>query len=246
MASVFDGKVKVARRVRDPLTDKKLCPLGQLSFPVINTTVALGIAIGIDVTIVHGDQWIQIDGSLTINIMKNHNVTIYQNETYTVIGNRYLTIVQNFTEIVIGIYTSTTISARIITNVSITNTTYICPHIEVNVAPRNNSESSWFTWAWAKGLGALFKVDLLALKTEAVLQQISFIVSKFEVGVISTKCYGVETKMELAATWLQALQGWMKGIHTGIVGVEPMIGGVKLHGVGLTLKTLVLGVNQWI
>lgn len=246
MTSVFDGNAKVKRRVRDPLTDKKLCPLGQLSFPNINTTIALGIAVGIDVTIVHGDQWIQIDGSLTINIMKNHNVTVHQNETYIVYGNRYLTIIQNYTEIIVGIYNTTVVSARIMTNVSITNTTYICPHIEVNVTPRNNSEASWFTWAWAKGLGAAFKIDLLALKTEAVLQQISFIFSKFECGVISTKVYGIETKVEGAAAWVKALKMRLEGVYGFVKGIEPGIGGVKLHGVGLTLKTLILGVNQWV
>src|SRR5947209_5849363 len=109
MPAVFDKTTKVGRRVPDPMTDKILCPVGTLSFPVINTTIALGIAIGVDVKIIHGDYFEQINGSVTINITGNLNTTIFQNEIRLVFQNQMITVLQNLILTVVASFIHTTI-----------------------------------------------------------------------------------------------------------------------------------------
>lgn len=237
MSAVFDSQTKTARRVADPLTDKKLCPLGQLQFPSINTVIALGMFIGVDVAVIHGDQFIQVIKDLTVNILGNHKMTVIQNFISNVIGNH--------TEIIIGIRNTTIISNHITVNVGPRITNYTAVHVEVHCAPRSTSEpTSWFQWAFAKGLGCVVKVDLTVLKTEAVVQQVSAIMSKFELNAIKINPVGIDTKQAVSEMWLCGMENKLDALAMKIQPAAVAVGAVAGKLVGLITQLLTFGLNQ--
>lgn len=97
--AVFDGSVKTPRRVADPLTDKQVSLLADLTLGAINTPGAL-LYPGTDVSIVHGDQRLHVDQNRFMKVGMNQDVTIGMNEIYLVDMNRTMTVMQNYTRTV--------------------------------------------------------------------------------------------------------------------------------------------------
>lgn len=96
---VFDGKVRTARRIADPMTDKRIDSLASLSLPVINTSSAL-LYPGADVSVVNGIQHLQVSDDRNMHVGMNQNVTIGMNEIYRVGMSRTMTVMQNYTRTV--------------------------------------------------------------------------------------------------------------------------------------------------
>jgi hypothetical protein len=76
MASVFDGGVKVGRRVPDPKTDDTLPPSGSLNWTKITDVTALSKTKGVDCKLETGDRWQEINGALTENIKDAVKTTV--------------------------------------------------------------------------------------------------------------------------------------------------------------------------
>jgi hypothetical protein len=85
--AVFDGCVKTARRVADPITDKRVSSVASLTLPAINTPAALSYP-GTDVSVIHGDQQLHVDRNRIMKVGMNQDVTIGMNEIYLVDMNR--------------------------------------------------------------------------------------------------------------------------------------------------------------
>jgi len=94
--AVFDGSVKTSRRVADPLTDKQVSLLADLTLGAINTPGAL-LYPGTDVSVVHGDQQLHVDQNRFMKVGMNQDVTIGMNEVYLVDMNRTMTVIGNYT-----------------------------------------------------------------------------------------------------------------------------------------------------
>jgi Bacteriophage T4 gp5 C-terminal trimerisation domain len=94
--AVFDGSVKTPRRVADPLTDKQVSLLADLTLGAINTPAALMYP-GTDVSVVHGDQQLHVDQNRFMKVGMNQDVTIGMNEVYLVDMNRTMTVIGNYT-----------------------------------------------------------------------------------------------------------------------------------------------------
>lgn len=94
--AVFDGSIKTARRVKDPVTDKRVDSVASITMAAINTPAAL-LYPGTDVSVVHGDQQLHVDQNRIMKIGMNQNVTIGMNEIYLVDMNQHITVMQNYT-----------------------------------------------------------------------------------------------------------------------------------------------------
>ena len=94
--AVFDGSIKTPRRVADPLTDKQVSLLADLTLGAINTPGAL-LYPGTDVSVVHGDQQLHVDQNRFMKVDMNQDVTIGMNEVYLVDMNRTMTVIGNYT-----------------------------------------------------------------------------------------------------------------------------------------------------
>jgi hypothetical protein len=93
---VFDGSIKIPRRITDPFTDRLVVEVASLVLPTINTPAAL-LYPGTDVSVVHGDQQLHVDLNRFMKVGMNHNVTIGMNEIYLVDMNQTITVMQDYT-----------------------------------------------------------------------------------------------------------------------------------------------------
>ncbi len=94
--AVFDGSIKTARRVKDPVTDRRVASVASITLAAINTPAAL-LYSGTDVSVVHGDQQLHVDQNRIMRIGMNQDVTIGMNEIYLVEMNQNITVMQNYT-----------------------------------------------------------------------------------------------------------------------------------------------------
>lgn len=127
MGAVFDGQTKVGRAVADPGSDNVLPNPGSLMFAAISTPVAVTGTVGALATLVHGDRWEQLDGSLMEITNTNVTTMIMGNETQQVTGNRTLTTTGNVTETIVGMLNETLIAGE--------NSMCVGPYNRTDVAP---------------------------------------------------------------------------------------------------------------
>lgn len=93
--AVFDGSIKTARRIKDPITDRRVSSVASITLATINTPDAL-LYSGTDVSVVHGDQQLHVDRNRMMKVDMNQNVTIGMNEVYLVDLNRSMTVLGNY------------------------------------------------------------------------------------------------------------------------------------------------------
>jgi len=243
----FDKAVQIGRRVEDPEDDKDLCPPGALIWTAITTPTAMPPCIGIDVQLVHGDMWNHIEQNVMVNIQGNNTVNIFQNETYTVTQNRTTNIVGNYTKTIIGIYNHTTINAHIQLNVAVRNNTFVSPKTETHSSPKCSQEpTSWMESVMSFIGNYVIAFEASFMKIETYVQQVGAVVSKFEMAVIKSEANGIENNAEGGNMAMIGLENKLDAIGSRIQALQPSVGALKGHLVGTTLKTLVLGVNQYI
>ena len=112
MAQVFAAAVSVATGANAHTHDATSVNLGSLSSGSMTSPTALAGTSGIDAVLVHGDQWREIKGNVTVDILKNLTTNITLSEKHTVL--------QNLTNRVAGT----------------TNDTRVGVHQQWNVSPR--------------------------------------------------------------------------------------------------------------
>ena len=79
-SQIFAGSSKTMNGSFNPLSDNKTPELGALSLGAMTSPGALAATTGIDVSLIHGDEWNQIEGNLTENVLKNHQFVVKLNE----------------------------------------------------------------------------------------------------------------------------------------------------------------------
>jgi hypothetical protein len=177
----------------------------------------------------------------------DHMVTVMKNEIYTIMVNRTLSTNGNVTKTTIGSTTDTKIGPCTGVQVGPENKCNVGPNSETNCAPKAKADPtsvfetfSNIFWTY------IVNFEAAAIKIEIFGNYTGFCVSKFEAVVIKSEANGIENTAEGGNMFLIGLENKLDAIGTRIQAFQPSIGGLKLHGVGTTIKTLVLGVNQFI
>jgi hypothetical protein len=226
--AVFDAATKIGRRVPDPLTDKKLCPQGCLGWPMINSTTALGMYMGTDVVVVHGDQWRHIDNNVTVNIGGNLQTTIFKNEIRTVMINQTITVISNHTLTVIGVSNITRIGAHITLNVSVYNSTYIAVKNELHCAPNAKTEPT-----------SKYKVACFEGKVIYCLSQANIVIDNKFAGVVLAVS-GYKCDIAMLKTDAKALENKACGLKTEATGLKAAAAGLKAAARGIKARVSAL------
>ena len=84
---IFGAAPKTTNGSFNPSSDHKTPQLGSLDLSNMPLPTALAGTTGIDCSLIHGDEWNEMEGNLTENILKSHTGYIKINETYTINGN---------------------------------------------------------------------------------------------------------------------------------------------------------------
>ncbi|HEV2401149.1 MAG TPA: hypothetical protein VGS27_29720 [Candidatus Sulfotelmatobacter sp.] len=192
MGSVFDGQTKVGRAVADPRTDNMLPNPGSLTFPAISTPVAVAGTVGALSTLVHGDRWEQLDGSLMEITNANVTTTIMGNETKSITGNQTLTTTSNLTSTVVGNVTHTVVGAELHTNIGAQNHTRMAPRVETYAGSENKEEPGGHfhvidQWIKSNNLNmeiSVYKVAAILFKVDVVGEKVDVFADKTQAGDI--------------------------------------------------------------
>lgn len=110
--STFDDVVKTGTRKNAANGDKDLPDLGALNPSAMTSITALAGTNGIEVSLVHGDEWNQMEGNLTENILKNLLTHITLDETRTVDQNLINRVNGTTNDTRVGVHNQTNIAPR--------------------------------------------------------------------------------------------------------------------------------------
>jgi len=214
----------------------------------------MGVFIGVDVTVVHGDQWIQVDNSLTVNIGGNSTTTIFknefhtviQNQTVTIVQNQIITVVQNRILTVIGQLIQTNIGVHINVNIAPRIETYVSVHITVRASPEMEGDSApWFKCE-------PFHFECIGLSIELIGVEIQAVGGSFAVAVMEMKAAGFAFEYLLIGIELIPIFVLGSIVFLEIVGVELLMVVAEVH-IGATAVELhaadlwtglLIGLNQ--
>ncbi len=89
----FTGEKKTANSSFDSSLDHKTPVLGSLNLSAMPSLTALSGTQGIDVKLVHGDRWQQIEGNETDFILQNQERTIHGDEKRMLLGSLDTTVI---------------------------------------------------------------------------------------------------------------------------------------------------------
>jgi hypothetical protein len=112
MGSTFAPSINTATRPSATANDSKTPALGSLDLKSIASPTALKGTTGIDCSLVHGDEWNQIEGNLTANILKNCTVVVNLNEKYTINKNLIYRVNGTTNDTRVGVHNQTNIAPR--------------------------------------------------------------------------------------------------------------------------------------
>lgn len=112
MAQVFEAVVQVATGANAHAQDATPLNLGSLSPKSMTSPTAVAGTNGIDAILVHGDEWREIKGNETVNILKNLTTTITKNEKRTVILNLVNRVVGTTNDTRIGVHHQWNVAPR--------------------------------------------------------------------------------------------------------------------------------------
>jgi hypothetical protein len=245
---VFDAVTKTARAVLDPGTDKKLPPAGALSYGGITSSSALGGTLGVAVELIHGDQWEEIQGKRTCNILLDHVVTVVQNEIYKVVCDRRTTIVGDYFKTIVQNYNHTTIGIHNQTNISNRNNTFVSTKVEVHCAPKQSQEPTGW-WQYIKDNTKLFyyKTDII-LGTKFNLAVFEANVALIRLEAFGFKGTGTGFQVQLVCFKVDVKLSDNRILAMGlkVSALNGHLGPLDMQAVGLKLMGLALGVNQCI
>lgn len=144
-------------------------------------------------------------------------------------------------------YNHTTINAHIQLNVSVRNNTFVSPKTETHCAPKQSQEPTGWMESVTNFMGNyVMNIGVCFFKSENQVQAVVMTLSKFEIAVIETLIVGSETDVDGMQNWVGGLKNKVEGLASRIQAAQPSLGAIKGHVVATTLKTIVLGVNQYI
>ena len=83
----FSANVVTGTRANATANDKATPPMGSLNLGAMTSPTALAGTNGVSASLIHGNEWNQIEQNLTENILGNVKEYVKGNETYTVNGN---------------------------------------------------------------------------------------------------------------------------------------------------------------
>ena len=166
----FDGSIKVARAVADPLTDHKLPSSKSLAWGEITSPTAVSGTTGDHCELVHGDKFRQVTGNVVENIQQNftgtvtgnHTLTVMGNQTHDVMGNHDHSVVGNHSQSVMGNQNLSVLGNAMDTHVGPCTKTYVDNKIESYSKHRFTSMAgnSDFTYMNAQYAGFGFQLQV--------------------------------------------------------------------------------------
>ena len=172
--SVFDGKTKIGRSVADPNTDKTLPPSGSLGWSAITGQTALGVTVGSDVALVHGDQWQSVDTDRTHKIGGSGNSTIEGDENRKVSGDHNKQISGDQNQIISGDH-NLNVSGQ-------SQSLFVGPKTDVHVAPLCIMHSATQCTSEPQP-----KIHILGVEFEKKDSEFTFCTNSFDINVISNE-----------------------------------------------------------
>ncbi len=132
--STFGGTPKTVNGSFDPSADNKTPHLGSLDMAAMSSRTALADTTGIDVSLIHGDEWNQIMGNLTENVLNNHIFFVKLDENYTVNTNLVRRVNGTTNDTRVGVHNQTNIQPR--------NDIYMHTRSEVHYQPENREQKT--------------------------------------------------------------------------------------------------------
>jgi hypothetical protein len=237
--SVFDRSTKTRRLVADPGTDHAVPSQAALIWGAITSPVALGPTVGVDAALVHGDQWQQVNGSMTENFTQNVTTAILQDHKHNITGNRTTQIAGNHTETVAGNLNSTIIGT--------TNALYLSPKNDVHASPNNRVNSASENQQEPSDKTQILGVSFEHKKSETVITDTSlglnwlaeeFTLVKAEGTALNVEgklldlaaVYGISVEPKMTEVELEPLHTFLKGaeakVAAGAVAAVPAVNAV--------------------
>lgn len=183
-----------------------------LSWGQISSAIGLSGCTGIDVKLVHGNQWQQIEGDLTTNIGSN--------ETRNVVGNQDLTTAGNVEETIVGNLTTTIIGAELHTNMSVQNHTRAAPRTEVHMGSKQQSEPGMFMRAitnlWENHTfefkGLAIRLQLMGTSTEITAHRLQCIMNDTKVKSAEVGGYILKNDVQALKNLATAVKNQVNGV----------------------------------
>jgi hypothetical protein len=229
----YAGTPKTVNGNFDPSSDNKTPKLGLLSLNAMTSPTALGGTNGIDCSLIHGDEWNQMEGNLTENTLKKHIGYVKGDETYTVNGDLVMRVNGTTHDTRVQQHNQINISARLDVFIHTRSEVHYQPECREQKTADNESDNNiWHVdkknLAWH-----MFMIDIfgtraefnLTMNVEKKLLQVGaniFVIEDraFEVKMeeIKTSLGGLASeikagKLKVAATHMKAIAG---NINAGI------------------------------
>lgn len=227
--AVFAGVTKVRRYVSDPGTDDTLPAQGTLSWGAITTVSAMAGTTGTDATLVHGDGWQQIIGTMTESFTGDVSTTIGQKQNLIVSSDRTEQISGNHVEMVIGNRNDMVIGAHNHVNLGVRNNTYVNPKSEVHSGEKGSEESgSWFKSVGAEGKFITFDLTIAVSKVEVVIA-LAFEMIKWgvELGLIKGEAWAFKKETNGCKDEEVALDNKLKAVDSHIKALDTRVGALE-------------------
>ena len=132
--AVFNANVATSTRSNSSTGDGGDSALGLLNPKAMTSATALAGTVGIDASVIHGDQWNQVEGNLTENVLKNHKLTVTLNETHTINTNLVHRVVGTTNDTRVGVHNQTNIAPR--------NDEFLHTRSEIHHQPENRDQKT--------------------------------------------------------------------------------------------------------
>lgn len=132
--STFDEAVEIATRKNAATTDKDLPDLGSLDLKAMTSETALAGTNGITVSLIHGNEWNQLEGNRTENILKSLFTHITINEVRTVDENLANKVTGTTNDTRVGVHNQTNIAPR--------NDTFMHTRTEIHHQPEHREQKT--------------------------------------------------------------------------------------------------------
>ncbi len=229
----FAGATQTPNAAFDPSKDNVTPQLRLLNLKAMPSTTALGGTTGVEASLVHADEWNQIEGNLTENVLKNWKATITQNETHTIDGNLIHRVVGTTNDTRVDVHNQTNIAPR--------NDTFMHSRTEIHYQPEHreqktvdNDVSETLREFWKEHF------ELNWFKTDAFLTHFEFnAMLNFEKKMFNVA--GNIFSMEG-----QAVEVEMKEITTSLGALATEIKAGKIKAAGSHLKAIAGNINAGI
>jgi hypothetical protein len=189
----------------DPSNDHKTPKLGSLNLGAMTSLTALAGTNGVSVSLVHGDEWNQMEGNQTENVLKYRKTTIKLNDKYTVNGDVINRVVGTTNDTRIGVHNQTNVAPRNDTFVSTRTEDHHQPEQKHQPTSKQEITSSSYESHITQNKYIHIYVCMYDIKTDVVLGlQLGYSTLKGELGVIATKALIIKSQSNAMDAKFQA------------------------------------------